>query len=92
MAQGIQNKRSPKGTKNRKTVLLQEKGRKTLAEVLGANAFDGDAHSLPIAILQGREYGDRLTPRRRQGGHALRKASAYRRRAFQQARHTAGLN
>jgi hypothetical protein len=26
MAQGIQNKRSPKGTKNRKTVLLQERG------------------------------------------------------------------
>jgi hypothetical protein len=52
MAQGIKTGGRQKGTKNRKTVLLEEKGRKTLAEVLGANAFEGDAHSLLIAIYK----------------------------------------
>jgi hypothetical protein len=45
-----------KGTKNRKTVLLEEKGREALAEVLGPDAFDGDAHSLLIAIYKDRSH------------------------------------
>ena len=46
MAHGIKTGGRQKSTKNRKTVLLEEKGRKTLAKVLGADAFEGDAHSL----------------------------------------------
>jgi hypothetical protein len=52
MAQGFKTGGRQKGTKNRKTALLEEKGREALAEVLGANAFDGDAHSLLIAIYK----------------------------------------
>jgi hypothetical protein len=52
MAHGIKTGGRQKGTKNRKTVLLEEKGRKTLAKVLGADAFEGDAHSLLIAIYK----------------------------------------
>jgi hypothetical protein len=52
MVQGIKTGGRQKGTKNRKTVLLEEKGRKTFAGVLGADAFEGDAHSLLIAIYK----------------------------------------
>jgi DNA-binding PadR family transcriptional regulator len=52
MAQGHKTGGRQKGTKNRKTVLLEEKGREALAEVLGANAFEGDAHSLLIAVYK----------------------------------------
>jgi hypothetical protein len=52
VAQGHKTGGRQKGTKNRKTVLLEEKGREALAEVLGADAFDGDAHSLLIAIYK----------------------------------------
>jgi hypothetical protein len=31
---------------------LRKKGREALAEVLGANAFEGDAHSLLIAVYK----------------------------------------
>jgi hypothetical protein len=50
MAQRQKTGGRQKGTKNRKTVLLEEKGREALAEVLGDNAFEGDAHSLLIAV------------------------------------------
>ena len=52
MAQGHKTGGRQKGTRNRKTALLEEKGREALAEVLGANAFDGDAHSLLVAIYK----------------------------------------
>jgi hypothetical protein len=52
MAQGHKTGGRQKGTRNRKTALLEEKGREALAEVLGANAFEGDAHSLLIAIYK----------------------------------------
>jgi len=52
MASGFKTGGRKKGSRNKKTVLLQEKGREALAEVLGANAFEGDAHSLLIAIYR----------------------------------------
>ena len=52
MAQRQKTGGRQKGTKNRKTVLLEEKGREALAEILGANAFEGDAHSLLIAVYK----------------------------------------
>jgi hypothetical protein len=52
MASGFKTGGRKKGSKNRKTVLLEEKGRELLAEVLGANAFEGDAHSFLIAVYK----------------------------------------
>jgi hypothetical protein len=52
MAQGHKTGGRQKGTKNRKTALLEEKGREALAEILGDNAFEGDAHSLLIAVYK----------------------------------------
>jgi hypothetical protein len=46
MAQGHKTGGRQKGTKNKKTVLL------ALAEILGDNAFEGDAHSLLIAVYK----------------------------------------
>jgi DNA-binding PadR family transcriptional regulator len=52
MASGFKTGGRKKGGRNRKTVLLEEKGREALAKVLGANAFEGDAHSLLIAVYK----------------------------------------
>jgi hypothetical protein len=52
MAQGCKTGGRKKGSRNKKTVLLEEKGREALAEVLGVDAFDGDAHSLLVAIYK----------------------------------------
>jgi hypothetical protein len=52
MAQGMKTGGRKRGTKNKKTVLLEQKGRKALAKVLGADASEGDAHSLLVAIYK----------------------------------------
>jgi hypothetical protein len=56
MAQGHKTGGRRKGTKNRKTVLLEAKGREAFAKVLGADAFDGDAHSLLIAVYKDQSH------------------------------------
>jgi hypothetical protein len=52
MARGFKTGGRKKGSRNKKTVLLEEKGREALAKALGPHAFDGDAHSLLIAIYK----------------------------------------
>jgi hypothetical protein len=52
MASGFKTGGRRKGSRNRKTVLLEEKGRKALAEALGPHAIDVDAHSLLTAIYK----------------------------------------
>jgi hypothetical protein len=57
MAKGFKTGGRKKGSRNKKTVLLEETGREALAKMLGPHAFDGDAHSLLIAI-----YKDKRCP------------------------------
>jgi hypothetical protein len=52
MARGLKTGGRQKGSRNKKTVLLEEKGQEGLAKVLGPDAFDGDAHSLLITIYK----------------------------------------
>ena len=52
MAQGYKTGGRKKGSRNKKAVLLEEKGREALAKALGPHAFDGDAHSLLVAIYK----------------------------------------
>jgi len=56
MARGFKTGGRKKGSRNRKTVLLKESGREALAKALGPDAFDGDAHSLLIAIYKDQSY------------------------------------
>ena len=51
MAQGHKTA-APKGHQEQKDGAARGKGREALAEVLGANAFDGDAHTFLIAIYK----------------------------------------
>jgi hypothetical protein len=52
MASGFKTGGRRKGSRNRKTVLLEEKGREALANALGPHAVDVDAHSLLMAIYK----------------------------------------
>jgi hypothetical protein len=52
MARGFKTGGRQRGSRNKKTVLLEEKGREALAKALGPQAFDRDAHSLLIAIYK----------------------------------------
>ena len=52
MAKGFKTGGRKRGTRNRKTLLLEETGRVALAKALGPDVFDGDAHSLLIAIYK----------------------------------------
>jgi hypothetical protein len=50
MARGIKTGGRQKGTKNKSTILLQQRGREALAR--GPKPYDGDAHALLIAVYK----------------------------------------
>lgn len=52
MARGFKTGGRQKGSKNKKTLLLEQEGRAIIEEALGKSAFDGDAHSLLILIYK----------------------------------------
>jgi hypothetical protein len=50
MAQGHKTGGRQKGSKNKSTILLQQRGREALAR--GPTSYDGDAHALLIAVYK----------------------------------------
>jgi hypothetical protein len=55
MARGFKTGGRKRGSRNKKTLLLEREGRDVIEKALGQNAFDGDAHALLVLVYKNLE-------------------------------------